>query len=272
MRRTSIPLIVVVLILAMPLSENQVPVHSDHSRTNTPNAGTQFLPSDASGAGSSSQAMLFMGRTFTGLQTSVVNEYSDSDKHNGSLDLSSYLVSGWTLYKAVMNVTSMEATVEREVVGSTSSPGLGYRIEEYNPDVYYSDLAQGFYSQPHDGRLLNYSVVYSTFGYVTATRGTAYLEIRSIYDSTTNLTNQYALTAEEVGFAWHTTSGENLSLSQNSEYFAVINGTDLHEDGVQFRYPTIYWGVESITGDFETRRYSTEFSAWSNSLANLEGV
>jgi hypothetical protein len=227
-----------------------------------------FHPSSASGGGEEQINTAYMSRAITSQQVSILNSYVSPDTHEALLDLSGYLESGWTLHKVEIDAQDLTATVEREVVGAASTPGIDYRIEEYTADYYYSQLANGFYNQPHNGSLLNYSVSYYTLSYSTSSRGTSYLVVCSDYsDSSSGLTTPDAMTAHGSAFEWTTVDGENLNLTENTVYYTLINGTDLHEDAILQVYPSVYWGIESGAGSFTTRRYSTEFSAWSGGLS-----
>ncbi|MGD9381732.1 MAG: hypothetical protein PVI03_04735, partial [Candidatus Thorarchaeota archaeon] len=225
-------------------------------------------PASASGAGAGQVSSAYMSRTITGQQVSILNSYISPNSHETLLDLSGYLESGWTLYQVEIGVQSLTAALEREVVGAASTPGINYRIEEYTADYYYNQLANGFYNKPHNGSLVNYSISYYTLSYNTASRGTSYLVVSSNYsDSSSGLTTPEAMAAHASAFEWTTVDGENLNLTDNTVYYTIINGTDLHKDAILLEYPTVYWGIESGAGTFTTRRYSTEFSLWSGGLS-----
>ncbi|MFX1542487.1 MAG: hypothetical protein ACFFCR_05745, partial [Promethearchaeota archaeon] len=222
-----------------------------------------FTPSSASGEGEEQVSTAYMSRTIGSQQVSILNSYTSPDTHEMLLDLSEYLESGWLLYKVEIDAQSVTAAPEREVVGVASIPGQDFRIEEYIPNFYYTQLANGFYNKPHNGSLLNYSLSYSTEYYNTALRGTSYLVISDDYrDSSGGLTTPEAMSPHDSAFAWTTVDGENINLTQNTVYYTVINGTDLHEDTISYDYPIIYWGVESAAGSYATRIYSTEILDW----------
>jgi len=177
------------------------------------------------------------------------------------LDLGGYHISGWTLFEAELAVQSIVATYEKEVVGSSSSPGsTGLRIYEHDVDLYYDQLAQEFYNQPHDGQLANFSVQYLTPTYSPAQHNYAYLELRSDYtDGSTNLIPEQQL--PYIGFTptWANAT-ENVNLTADTSYWAVVNGSLL----VEFSniYPDIRWFYEDASGTYDTRRHNTDGDTW----------
>ncbi|MFW9850526.1 MAG: hypothetical protein ACFFF4_15450, partial [Candidatus Thorarchaeota archaeon] len=268
MRKILVIAALVVLLVFTSSSETtdvtSYPSDTQEYITNSPN---YHLLSDAGGLGDPSQAVVFFSRQINGQSMSLINSYAAVNTHSTSLDLSNYWVPGWTLYNATMSVSGMTAVSEHVVVGSAETPGTGLRIWEYNTDVYYNHLSQGFYNRTHDGKLENYTASYFTLSYNTGLRGTAYFEIRSDYsNASSNITTPFALVDHPVGFDWETISGESVILSENGTYYAIVDGSDLHEDSIVFTYPSIFWGADS-TSVFDTRRYSTEFSSWSNPLS-----
>ncbi|MFW9968222.1 MAG: hypothetical protein ACFFEA_13790, partial [Candidatus Thorarchaeota archaeon] len=207
--------------------------------------------SSASGAGNTQASLAYISKTIPNQQVSILNSYTNPDTHETMLDLSGYLVSGWTLYKVEIEVQNPTAAEEREVVGKASTPGTVFQIWNYSADYYYNQLVNGFYDKPHNGSLLNYSVSYYTLDYSPFSRGTSYLLVCSDYsDSSSGLTTPEAMSAHASVFEWTTVDGENLNLTQNTVYYTLINGTELHKDAVLQKYPHVYWGVETVAGSF----------------------
>jgi hypothetical protein len=268
MKRMLLPLVFIVLLIVPYSGDNNAIVHTNSETSENRGMDMNSLAS-AGGSGSDENSVLYMSRELTGIQTSVLNTYSSPANHNGSIDLSQYLISGWTLYRADLDVENITAAPEREVVGLAEPPGTNLHIYEYDAvqDYYYNQLAQGFYNLAHDGVLINFTFPYLTTSYVTSSRGTAYFLIVSDYsDPTTGLTSPDPLAASEGTWTAKTVDGENTLLNQSTTYYAFMNGTDLHNDSIVFIYPEVYWGNENNAGSFMTRRYSTEFSAWSGNL------
>ncbi|MFX1369469.1 MAG: hypothetical protein ACFFAY_12795, partial [Promethearchaeota archaeon] len=227
----------------------------------------------AGGMGNDANSVLFLSRTFTNNQTSVNNTYGWPSNHNSTIDLTQYHVSGWTLYKADMNVNTITASVERESIGVASASPFDqiFRIEEYNAPYTYAMLAQGFYNQPHAGRLENYSIPYATSDYNAATRGIPYMLIVSDYtDNSSGLTTPVVMDEHDSVFEYLTAGGENQILGASTIYYVYANGSELHPDITFSTYPTIYWRNQNSAGSFTTTRWSTEFMAWSSPA--LEGL
>ena len=227
----------------------------------------------AGGIGSDANSVLYMSRTFTNNQTRIDNAYSWPNDHNTTIDLTQYHVSGWTLYKAEMDANTLTASVEKESIGvpATTPNDQLFRIEEYNPPYAYAMLVQGFYNQPHAGRLENYSIPYATFDYNTATRGTPYMLIVSDYtDNSSGVTTPVVMVEHDSVFDYMTAGGESQILSASTTYYVYANGSDLHPDVTFSNYPEIYWRNQNSAGSFATARWSTEFKAWST--PSLEGL
>ncbi|MHA2070298.1 MAG: hypothetical protein ACW985_00770 [Candidatus Thorarchaeota archaeon] len=270
MKRMLLPLIFIVLLIIPYTGDNNAIVRTDPEASGNRVMDMNLL-SSAGGSGSDENSVLYMSRELTEIQTSILNTYDAPAKHNGTLDLGQYQISGWTLFRADLDVENITAAPERETVGIPSSPGTDFVVEEYTADFYYAMLAQGFYNQAHDGSLVNYSIEYITLNYDIASRGTPYILIVSDYtDNSSGITTPTVM-PEHGSWNWITTSGENIILSASTVYYTYINGSDLHEDtGPLFEYPKIYWHNQDSAGTFATARWSTEFMAWSS--PSLEGL
>ena len=119
MKRNPIPLVIILVMLALPLpiGESAAVI----GRASQPDAAFDYF-GELSSAGDSGAAMsstAFMSRNVDNLQTSVLNSYASSGTHSGSLDLTDYLISGWTLYNVTVLADSITAAPERETMGIT---------------------------------------------------------------------------------------------------------------------------------------------------------
>lgn len=186
-----------------------------------------FQVAQAGGQGSSTEATANMSRVLTGISSTISNSYSDLT-HLGSLDLSGYVISGWTLYRADIDMTDMTAISERESLGVTPNPSTPIMIR--NASGLVTDaLTQAFYNQPHDGRLENYTVEYAV-PYYTTSLGKAWLVVRSDYsDGSTNETSWVSPFTQNPSAVLYThdVSSDNAILSSGSTYYVVIDGTAL---------------------------------------------
>ncbi|MFW9809890.1 MAG: hypothetical protein ACFFE6_11000, partial [Candidatus Thorarchaeota archaeon] len=206
-----------------------------------------------SGGGSEQTATMFFERTFTGQRLEIFNSYGDTVTHNTMLDLSNYQVAGWKLFRIEIDTVSIKGAVEKEVVGVTPQ---NYNFKIFEEGVlFYSQLAQGFYNQPHDGALVNYSIYYLTDDYDPLIRGNASLVVRSgsssDLDSATDITTPVNMTASDSVLSWTTSPGGNASMSADTVYWAVIDGSTLSKAGDPFpTYPIIYWSAENSAGTF----------------------
>jgi hypothetical protein len=185
---------------------------------------------------------------------SLSNTYADPDHHNFTLDLSSYHLSGWDLYRADINASTITAIVEREVIG-VDDLSTGFQIREVVPpgDVFIEELAQSFYNLPHNGSLHNYSYFYrSSLLEAPETYGYAFTTIRSQYNvSSTNITAPVNVTHSATD-TWATVSGEDVILAKDIIYWAMIDGTNLVKD---VSFPFIIWWAEDTAGAYPAHLY-----------------
>ncbi len=263
MKKSAVLLIIAVLVLAAvqgvgspnsaTILQNEYPFSPD----------SQSSTASVSGGGSGQTATMFFDRTITGQRLEILNTYGDTATHNAELDLLDYQVSGWKLFSARIETESIMAAAEKEVVGVTYE-SFEFQIYEFEP-LFFSQLAQGFYNQDHDGALMNYSIYYSTDDYDPPVRGNASLVIRSgsssNLDSAIDITTPVNMTASDTAFSWSTIQGGNASLSANTIYWAVIDGSSLSKAGSpEPSYPTIWWGGENDAGTFGS--YQRGPSGW----------
>ncbi|MFW9889066.1 MAG: hypothetical protein ACFFER_12840, partial [Candidatus Thorarchaeota archaeon] len=272
MKRMLLPLIVIFLLLVPYSGDNNEILHAD-TESSAHKVKEMKSVASAGGSGTDENSVLYMSRELSELQTSVLNTYISPAAHNGTLDLSQYLVSGWTLYHANLDVKNITAAPERVVIGVPTPPSDNlFLITEIPSDIYYNKLAQGFYNRAHTGVLINYSVPYFTNNYNPASRGTSYLLIVSDYtDNSTGLTTPAAMVDHGAGWDYQTVDGESLILSSGTTYYVYMNGSDLHKDISFSTYPDIYWRNQDSAGSFVTSRKRTDFPSWSTNLP-YEGV
>jgi hypothetical protein len=107
----------------------------------------------AAGEGDDRVATQYFTRKITSQQMDILNTYATTSVHQADLSFSDFQVPGWRLYNVNIDIGNITATAEKEVVGVTNN-NTDFRIEEHD-STWYSQLAQGFYNQPHDGVLFN---------------------------------------------------------------------------------------------------------------------
>ncbi|MHA2085617.1 MAG: hypothetical protein ACXABD_17870, partial [Candidatus Thorarchaeota archaeon] len=259
MRRVLVMLVVaMMMLLAPPIStidtySNQVISPSiliDDNKVELASAG---------GGGNQFIATPFISRTFGALQSSIFNSYINTGFHSGEIDLNQYLLPGWTIYNVSLNIENITAAPEREIVGSQNE-NVDLQITEFG-GTFYSELSQGFYNQPYNGSLLNYSIYYSTERWNPPLRGNASIAVQSDYQSSTQLTQRINLTASDSVPTWDTFTGENVNLTDNTVFWVVINGTTLQKAGSPTpTYPDVFWYGENGAGSFES--YQRAASVW----------
>jgi len=202
MKRVLVLLIITVLVFSVA-SEIGGPTTSNFYQPNlSPNQ--DFLQSSITDTGDDRDAVLFFERAITGQQFDTLNAYTNTSDHSSTIDLSSYQIDGWTLYEAQVDIVSIDAAVEKEVVGVTYE-NFNFQINEIL-GTFYSKLAQGFYNQPHDGALVDYSFYYSTSYYNPSLRGNASSVVYSDYQTSSAITTPINMTASDSVFTWSTVS------------------------------------------------------------------
>lgn len=254
MKRVRIFAILFLMIIGLvpQLDGHGNPAISDNGRGAVlPAKGTSLA--SAEGVGDELDAVLFMSRTFTNLDFSVMNTFSNTALHTYSLDLSGFHEPEWILSRAVLNIQSLSAIAEKEVLGVNHEKD-DFMIAKSGP-IIIDGLTQGFYNQSHDGHLLNYSIRYRAdkldepqfWGY-------AFTVIRSDYaNAGSNLTLPVNLT-RSTPYIWMSVDELNAILSANTVYWAVVDGTNLIEYNPG-EYPTIRWSSEELPdgGEFDTK-------------------
>jgi hypothetical protein len=265
MRRAIISIILVLSIFGGTSMVVDAPLSiSSHSDMNQTSVNSKLI-SEIAKIGSNVPIDQYMRRLFPNRALTISNSFSLLDTHKTFIDLSSYQVPGWTLYKVIIDTDNITAISEREVVGSASTPLTSSSFAIYetgvpSSDLYINQLAQGFYNMGHDGQLQNISLLYMSPNYTPAIQDYAYIDIRSDYsDGSTNMVSSVPL--DDVSFTptWANVT-ESVIFDANTVYYALINGTKLLD--VSDSYPDIRWFYENTAGDFYTARYSTEYSSW----------
>lgn len=210
------------------------------------------ITSSASGTGNDGTAMAYISRTIVSQNIDIANSYTNTNQHTGHIDLSSFLIPGWNLYQAEIQVNSIGAIAERE----STDIIVNSHIDTGNQSgLVFDALYQAFYNQNHDGKLENYTFSYIA-PYYTSSLGDAFLGVRSDYsDSQTNVTSwitpfSQVLTNTVVA---HDVSSDNAILNSNTFYYVVIDGTTM--TGIEaggWRFNTIYWSASSSVLGVET--------------------
>jgi hypothetical protein len=241
MRKVLISLVIVTLMLSVSL--NPTGDITSQLLTPTPSAekpqgGVKSLAS-ASGTGDSLSSTQYMSRGINSEQISILNTYADTGTHSGEIDLSSYLYPGWHVYEVTVDVNSIEAAPERETIAQVNN-NSNFQMGE-SLGTFYSQLVQGFYNQPFDGQLQNYSIYYATDRYAPSVRGNASFVISSDYTTSSVITTPLNVTASEGIPIWVIIDGENVALDANAVYWALINGSTCYPDSVFSYYPTVIW-------------------------------
>ncbi|MFW9963942.1 MAG: hypothetical protein ACFFCX_10285 [Candidatus Sifarchaeia archaeon] len=262
MKRRMVFLILVTLVLSFAQgvddSDWTTPLFFDTPRF----LGNQNSLASVSGSGNDIGSTVSFSRNIQDFDIDLMNSFASPDDHSATIDLSSYQLPGWTLYQVQIDSDNITAIPEREVLGVVNNV-ISFKIEEYQPTFgwRYNSLTQGFYEMPHDGQLLNYSFYYASDIYSPAQHGWAYYSILSDYENaSTNLVAYTQLPTRVLsGAGWENVTVSSVSLSANTEYYAVINGSSLVKTSF---YPDIQWGAESGAGQFASEQFDSRFSLW----------
>ena len=256
MRRIIAPLLVLSIILALPVVTDVGCTAVGEPTAIHPTLQEDVLTAQATGSGDGLQVVQNMSRTFTGMQTSVLNSYANTTHHSGEIDLDAYSIPGWTTYAVDLAINSLAAAPENEVVGVLNE-NFNFQVAEIT-GTFYSGIEQGFYNQPHNGSLLNYSIYYSTDDY-TFDRGNASVAIYDgTYDTDFNVTERVNVTEADSVATWATFSGDGVNLTEYTTYWTRINGSALVKYGSPIpTYPIIYWYAEDAAGNFGSYQRGT---------------
>ncbi|MFX1606293.1 MAG: hypothetical protein ACFFDD_10330 [Promethearchaeota archaeon] len=243
MKRVLALLVIMVAILAIPPSAYSPPDTIENKTYPQQGQGHLFSTSSASGTGDSRAAIVFASRQINSLSIDLANSYTSTSVHSWELDLSNYLIPGWSLYEVDISANSITAIAERETMGIV--PNDYIKIEN-NSGIVTDALYQEFYRQPHDGKLENYSFTYTAPYYDSSTLGNAYLVVRSNYsDPQTNTTSwitPFTLSTNTV--VTHDCSGDSAILNASESYYVVIDGTSM--TGIYYVPPIDQWEFNTI--------------------------
>jgi hypothetical protein len=262
MKRALAGLVLLMLVAMIPNQATDISEAGNSSIAISSKHVGEYSTSDIGGGGDSFQSNVYFSRRIDGLSTSIMNSFIDTTDHSGFIDLSQYHIPGWTLYNTTLNMENLTAIAEREAIG-VSKDIDSFRIEEYDSwnSWRYTSLAQGFYTQVHNGSLLNYSFYYDSPIYSPAQHNWAYYSLLSDYgNSSSNLVSYTQLPSRASSVAgWENASASSVILDSETEYYVVINGSSLVNTTF---YPYIIWNSETGAGDFTSQQYDSRFSAW----------
>ena len=246
--------IFVLLVMLLLVTPTQKPVHEDNDKTHAVNqdAPLQHIQSSINDTGESRNGTQFMSRTITDLNTSILNTYTNPENHNGTINISDYQIPGWTLYNTTIDIGSLSGAPERETVG-VDREKWDFEIEKHE-SLYYTQLAQGFYDQPYNGSLQNYSIYYDTSSYNPENNNPAYFLIRRAYDNDTSNVTSHSVVPPTISSTWHT-EYLKVNLTADHEYYLIIDGRALVE--YEDKFPEIEWGAEDAAGDFDSYKYTS---------------
>jgi hypothetical protein len=149
-----------------------------------------------------------------------------------------------------IDIENLTAALEREVVGVDDNT-TNFRIQMVLSSVYIDQLTQQFYNQPHNGSLQNYTILYRSVNLdAPSTYGYAFFTIRTDHTtSSSNITTEVTV-PHSASDNWETLNGEGVILTADTNYSAMIDGTNLIEDsGV---YPQVIWWSEDSPGVFDS--------------------
>ncbi|TFH08845.1 MAG: hypothetical protein E4H14_05640 [Candidatus Thorarchaeota archaeon] len=245
MRRFQVLALTLTILFLVPLSGN-IPTQDNRSLEYSEMSLLDSTSlSSASGIGASTETVRYMTRELSGFNFRLSNTYTDLS-HSLDINFNSYQIPGWTLYGVSINASQIVATAERETLGITPT---NY-IDLINSSGTVTDvLYQGFYNQPHDGKLENYSLTYKC-PYYGVTSDHAFLVVRSDFtDPLTNITSWIEPWSQDLfndQVATHDTSGDNAILNASKYYFIVIDGEGMAGEGSWWN--TIRWKAANVLG------------------------
>ena len=243
MRKLLAPTLILMLVLLLPAVTNfDQGVMELSSGDISPGLSNTAITSAAGSSGTDALAVLSMSRTITGLDFEILNSYSDAT-HSGAINLAPYQLSGWFLYSAEIDATTINATAERKTL--TINPDNAITISN-NSGLIRDALYQEFYNQPHDGKLENYTFSYLANPYDGAL-GDAFLVVRSNYsNSATNVSGYVTPFSQTTGYevVTHDCSADNAILNASTFYYVVIDGTAMV--GQYIPFPVEAWVFNTI--------------------------
>ncbi|TXT55979.1 MAG: exported protein of unknown function [Candidatus Thorarchaeota archaeon] len=252
--------IMAIVLLTVTIASPQFATHQNNLETaSNPLLKQETVLSSVVESGDEISSIQHMIREIPNQQTTILNSYVNPNTHNLVLDFSQYHVPGWSLYKADMDIENITAGLEFEVLGVSKDDSTSFSINNDTGDPY-DILSQGFYNQPHNGLLQNYSFYYQDVGYNPDFQNYAFSVIRSDRSNpSTNMTSPVALSTTSLAFVWRTIT-EQTNLSAYTTYYTLIDGEALVE--YTGNYPDFHWVCESGAGDFNTERHYSFGDQW----------
>ncbi|MCK5302489.1 MAG: hypothetical protein KAJ96_05040, partial [Candidatus Thorarchaeota archaeon] len=110
MKRVSVSSVIIVLVLMIPLTGREVDTTNQHHQQSPDEPSRSSIAlADVGGTGEDADSTLFMSRMFSDMELSILNTYATTTKHNATLNLTEYLLPGWTLYNATMMLNNLTA-------------------------------------------------------------------------------------------------------------------------------------------------------------------
>lgn len=226
MRKVLIPLLIIAIILSVP-NVNQINQSQIEDIIAPQQISDVKILSSAGSSGTDVNTVQYISRTLSGNQFGIYNSYIDPS-HYGVIDLSSYQISGWTLYGVDIDATGITATSERVSLNVDRQSEIKIENDTLGTHLTTDALYQSFYNLPHDGKLENYSLTYLAPYYQPSSLGYAYMVIRSDYsDSQTNETGWISPFVQDINprVLTHDCSADNAILNASTYYYAVMDGT-----------------------------------------------
>ena len=124
MKRTlSVAIATLLLMMVMPAFTGDTLQQKNESNQYTLYNSKSNELSSAGGSGTPVTSTMFTSQTFTNQQFSILNGYTNPEHHNLTLDLTSYQIPDWDLYRATLDINSLTANVEKEVIATTPPSG-----------------------------------------------------------------------------------------------------------------------------------------------------
>ncbi|MFW9963758.1 MAG: carboxypeptidase-like regulatory domain-containing protein [Candidatus Sifarchaeia archaeon] len=265
MRRVLVPFLMLVIILSVP-NTGQVDFAQIGDAISNQISANDSVLSHAGSSGNTSSTILYMSRIISGLNFGIYNSYIDLN-HNGLLDLTGYHVPGWSLYKAVIDATSIDAAAERVSLNVNPTTYIRIRNDTGVTDLTTDVLYQEFYNQAYDGKLENYTIGYNV-PYYDPTLGEGYLVVRSDFsDPLTNTTGWITPFFQAIPdqTTTHDCASDNAILNASTPYYVVIDGTGMVGDYSipldEWFFNKIYWRAQPVLG-LETGGRIRDYPAW----------
>ena len=235
------------ILLAMPISL--------HGATLLP-SGVVYTPleqppnhaelSYVSHEAGTSDTTIYASRNVSSYTLRVSNSYGSINQHTGEINLSEYQIPGWSLYRVEIDPSLIQAIPEHESAGITPN---NYIQITNSSELVTDSLYQEFYNRPHDGKLINFTILYKA-NYYLESLGQAYLVVRSDYsDSGTNATGWTTPFHQTLADTYVTQDcqADNAILNEFTPYYVVIDGENLiGVDSGGWKFNNISWAASNL--------------------------